>query len=144
MWREYISSLSDKAVFASPASWAVMDLAERALGVKFPDELRELLTESDGVEGEYGLGLLWPAERIHEDNLSVRSNGSFKDLYMPFDCLLFFADAGNGDQFAYPIQNGEIRRNDVFVWNHEDDSRTWVAPSLKQYFEWWPAGKLKW
>ena len=61
-------------------------------------------------------------------------------------CLLsiycFFGDAGNGDQFAYPIQNGKIQRNDIFVWNHEDDSRTWVAPDLKYYIEWWLTGKL--
>ncbi|MFD7020396.1 hypothetical protein [Streptomyces sp. NPDC059161] len=26
-----------------------------------------------------------------------------------------------------------IDRPDVFVWNHEDDSRTWAAPSLAEY-----------
>jgi hypothetical protein len=31
----------------------------------------------------------------------------------------------------------------VFVWNHEDDSRTWVAPSLRVYLEWWLTGKIK-
>jgi hypothetical protein len=61
---------------------------------------------------------------------------------MPFDNLLFFADAGNGDQFAFPIQAGEVRRPDVFCWNHEDDSRIWVAPSLEKYLEWWLTGKL--
>jgi len=61
---------------------------------------------------------------------------------MPFDCLLFFADAGNGNQFAYLILNGEIRRNDVFVWNHENDSRVWVASSMKQFIEWWLNGTI--
>jgi hypothetical protein len=23
------------------------------------------------------------------------------------------------------------------VWDHEQDSRTWVAPSLRTYLEWW-------
>jgi hypothetical protein len=62
---------------------------------------------------------------------------------MPFDHLLFFADAGDGDQFAFGILNGEIRNPDIFVWNHENDSRTWVAPSLDVYLEWWINGKLK-
>jgi hypothetical protein len=39
------------------------------------------------------------------------ANTDFKELYMPFDCLLFFADAGNGDQFGYPICDGVIRRD---------------------------------
>jgi hypothetical protein len=83
-------------------------------------------------------------QRIAEDNLRFRSNKDFKSLYMPFSDLLFIADAGNGDQFAFPIDaDGAIRRPDVFVWNHEDDSRTWVAPSLKRYFEWWISGQIK-
>ena len=61
---------------------------------------------------------------------------------MPFDNLIFFADAGNGDQFAFPIVSGEVRQNKVFVWDHEDDSRRWVAPSLQSYLEWWLTGKL--
>ncbi|WP_162255066.1 hypothetical protein [Paenibacillus sp. Soil522] len=36
----------------------------------------------------------------------------------------FFADAANGDQFAFPILNGKIVKKDIYVWNHEDDSRT--------------------
>jgi hypothetical protein len=45
------------------------------------------------------------------------------------------ADAGNGDQFAFPILDGVARRSDVYVWNHEDDSRSWVAASLQAYLE---------
>lgn len=62
---------------------------------------------------------------------------------MPFDCLLFFADAGNGEQFAYSIQDGLIRKDDIYVWNHEDDSRTWVAPSLKKFIQWGLEGIIK-
>jgi hypothetical protein len=28
------------------------------------------------------------------------------------------------------------------VWNHEDDSRTWVAPNLAKYLEWWLTGRI--
>jgi len=41
------------------------------------------------------------------------------------------------------ILNGAIQRPDVFVWNHEDDSRTWVAPDLRRYLEWWADGRIK-
>ena len=33
---------------------------------------------------------------------------------MPFDHLLFFADAGNGDQFAFPIVADGVVRQDIY------------------------------
>ena len=54
---------------------------------------------------------------------------------MPFDNLFFFSDAGNGDLFCYSIlKNGIIEKTDIYVWNHEDDSRTWAAASLNIAF----------
>jgi hypothetical protein len=29
---------------------------------------------------------------------------------------------------------------DVYVWDHEDDSRRWYAASLLEYLEWWLSG----
>lgn len=143
MWRELIKRLTSDCQFVEPAAYMQIAGAEEALTVRFPDELRSLLQESNGVLGSYGLGLVWPVERIQADNLNFRSNDDFRQLYMPFDPLLFFGDAGNGDQFAYAIHAGIIRRPDVFAWNHEDDSRTWQAPSLAKYLEWWLNGQIK-
>jgi hypothetical protein len=143
MWRERIQSLKAKAEFAEPASAALIADVENALSLRLPAELAAILKESDGVCGEYGLGILWPVERLKGANQEFRSLPDFQDLYMPFDSLLFFADAGNGDQFAYAILNGEVRRNDIFIWEHETDSRTWVAPSLEVFYEHWLTGKLK-
>jgi SMI1-KNR4 cell-wall len=86
------------------------------------------------------LAIVWPADRILDDNSSFRADAEFAKLYMPFDDLLFFADAGNGDQFAFPITAAGARA-DVFVWNHEDDSRRWYASSLEQYLTWWLSGE---
>lgn len=142
MWKELIQNLTAQAQFSPCAEASALRSAESALGINLPEELSTLLCETNGVEGEYGLGLVWPIERIKADNLAFRQNADFINLYMPFGHLLFFADAGNGDQFAFAIQNGEIKRPDVFVWNHEDDSRTWAAPSLQRYLEWFLSGKL--
>lgn len=49
---------------------------------------------------------------------------------MPFDSLVFFGDNGGGDQFAFARLPD---RPDVFVWEHETDSRYVVAGSLAQY-----------
>ncbi|BAU85302.1 SMI1/KNR4 family protein [Streptomyces laurentii] len=59
---------------------------------------------------------------------------------MPFDPLLFFGEAGNGDLFAFLAR---IDRPDVVVWNHELDSRTWVAPSLTTYLDWRLSGRIE-
>lgn len=40
--------------------------------------------------------------------MSMRNIVDFKDLYMFFDCLLFFVDGGNGDLFGYFILNGKV------------------------------------
>lgn len=142
MWREYIQALEPTATFFSGAVQSPLSSLERALGIVLPDELRSLLAESNGVLGAYGLRLLWEVEEIIQRNMEMRTAPLFLEHSMPFEHLLFFADAGNGDQFAFGIIQGAIKRPDIYVWNHEDDSRTWVAPSLKRYLEWWLSGKL--
>jgi hypothetical protein len=142
MWRDRIRTFSTQIEFSPPCTPQALARAEADLGVSLPPDLRELVLESNGVRGEYDLDLIWPVERIREDNLAFRSNAEFRELYMPFDPLLFFADAGNGDQFALVVLAGKISRNDVFVWDHESDSRTWVASTIDQYLDWWLSGKL--
>lgn len=139
MWIERIRDWTTDAVFAGPATVQGLQACERELGHRLPPDLRELLLETDGVEGEYGLGLIWPARRIATDNSMFRQSPDFAALYMPFDPLLFFADAGNSDQFGFVLRDD---RRDIFVWDHETDSRTWAAPSLSTYLEWWLDGRL--
>ena len=33
------------------------------------------------------------------------------------------------------ILNGSIQNEDIYVWNHEDDSRTWLACSLEDFIK---------
>lgn len=140
MWRERLEALTEDAAFVPPTDRDEIARAEQQLGGPLPAVLVELLLESDGIVGEHGLGLVWPLRRIVADNLTFRTSPEFRNLYMPFDPLLFFADAGNGDQFALLWTLG---RDDVFVWDHETDSRTWVAPTVERYLQWWPDGTLR-
>jgi hypothetical protein len=142
-WRKHVGALCAEAAFRDPASSTDLAATERIVASSLPAELRELLRQTDGIKGRYGEGLIWPCARIAADNRLFRENEQFRDLYMPFDPLLFFADAGNGDQFAFPVCGGEVRRPDVFVWDHETDSRNCVAPDLARYLEWSCSGKLK-
>jgi hypothetical protein len=133
-WKELISSLSGDCTFADPASDDEIAAAEKSLGLSLPPSLRVLLKETNGVNGRYCDALVWSAATIASENLAFRKD--FRDLYMPFDGLLFFGDAGNGDQFAYPLLNNtaEVQRLDIFIWDHETDCRKWVARSLQDHF----------
>ena len=73
---------------------------------------------------------VWSLEQIVQQNLYFRTAPDFAGLYMPFDPLLFFGDKGGGDQFAFVVTP---RRPDIFVWDHESDSRRWVANDLSDY-----------
>jgi hypothetical protein len=160
-WRELITGFyknrqlegcSLKPEFYPPVSDSELRQAESRLGVKLPKQQRSLLLETNGVMdmmsvdgGKWSKSgwLLWPLEKIIKENLQIRSDDSLREMYMPLDCFLFFADAGNGDLFAYTIVNGEIRSPDVFAWGHEDDTRPNVAPSLAQFIEGWMDGTIK-
>jgi hypothetical protein len=128
-----------EATFKPPAPADALASAEGTLGHSLPNDLGHVLAESDGVEGEYGLGLVWSVDRIARDNTAFRTDDQFRDLYMPFDGLVFFADAGNGDQFALSLSGN----CEVYVWDHETDSRSWVAPSVMAYLEGWMTGRIK-
>jgi hypothetical protein len=137
MWTEEIGTWGE-AHLTEPATVEALRAVETNLGHPLPTELRDLLAETNGISGEYGLGLLWSAERIAADNARFRSSTAFADLYMPFDALVFFADAGNGDQFFMSLRGN----NEVYVWNHEDDSRTWVAATVLDYLRDWMQGHV--
>ena len=130
MWREVAAQVFPEAKFRPPVDAAGLAAAERRLGCGLPSELTSLLQETDGLVGCYGVDTVWSLDQIVEQNLRIWSNASFADLYMSFEPLLFFGDHGNGDQFAFVRAP---QRADIFVWDHEDDSRRWVARDLQDY-----------
>ncbi|MFE7095582.1 SMI1/KNR4 family protein [Streptomyces erythrochromogenes] len=130
MWREAAGEAYADVEFGEPVGEAVVADAERRLGGTLPAALVSLLGESDGIVGHHGTDTVWPLEQIVEQNLAFRSDPDFARLYMPFDALLFFGDNGGGDQFAF-VRTPE--RDDIFVWEHENDSRRWVARDLRDY-----------
>ncbi|MFF2445857.1 SMI1/KNR4 family protein [Neobacillus sp. NPDC058068] len=142
MWKNYISKISPEYHFKTPATKYEQDEINAKLNVELPTELKNLFSETNGVFDEFNCPLIWSTKQIIEENLSLRNDEEFKDLFMPFDHLLFFSDAGNGDLFGYAILNGEIQKDDVYVWSHECDSRTWIASSLEDFIEGWATGRI--
>ncbi|MFI6459135.1 SMI1/KNR4 family protein [Streptomyces sp. NPDC050538] len=129
MWRELSSEFPDVELH-DPATENALAEIPNTLGQPVPQPLRELLLETDGISANYGTEYIWSAERILAENSTFRSNEQFRSLYMPFESLLFFGDNGGGDQFAF-VRTPE--KDDVFVWDHETDSRTWISPSLEVF-----------
>lgn len=109
MWKNTIRSISSNLSLKNPATKDELAEVQKNLQLELPNDLYQLLQETNGIEGEYGQ-FIWDASKIKIENMNMRNIVDFKDLYMPFDCLLFFADGGNGDLFGYSILNGIVQR----------------------------------
>jgi hypothetical protein len=137
-WTAAIRGWTDIVSFKPALDVVRLVEAERLLGGPLHADLRTLLLESNGVAGEYDLGLIWPIYRILEDNIAFRTDPVTNQ---GASGLLFFADAGNGDQFAYVVSAQSPP--EIHVWDHADGTHRWVAASLAGYLEGWLSGRLK-
>ncbi|MFD6322149.1 SMI1/KNR4 family protein [Streptomyces sp. NPDC058442] len=141
MWKEAAAEALPETEFRAPVDATALAEAERRLGRGLPAQLTALLMETNGMVGEYGTDVVWSLDRIVEQNLLFWSPDTFPGLYMPFDPLLFFGDNGGGDQFAFVLTP---ERPDIFVWDHENDSRLWAARELEDYLHRSLAGDGDW
>lgn len=136
MWKEFIANLSqgnDNVIINAPASQNDIVLVEKKLGTPLPKDLTTLLLEMNGDRW-----FLMSTDEIIEDNLLLRG----LECYMPLDCLLFFAQNGCGDYFGYPIRKDGLNENDIFMWDHEYDNRTWCANGLNDVITKYYSGKI--
>ncbi|WP_158566670.1 SMI1/KNR4 family protein [Actinomadura craniellae] len=142
MWCKLIEEHTSRAGFASPATERELHRVEESLGHLLPEELAELLGETNGVIDANGYNLVFSAEQLLQGNLEMRTYPALKRLYMSFDQLLFFSDApGDGSLFAYAlVPEG---RPDIFVWDHRTDNRRCVAPSLEHFIQAWLTGRIQ-
>ena len=154
-WKEYVENNlnqtegSTKFHLSLPVSEeSLIDLKSRFGLSELPKDLEELYRQSDGIHEIMDETKLWnligSVEEVIEMNETQRSDPGYKDCFMSFDELFFFSGtAGNGDLFGFVVLHGKFVKSDVYVWNHEDDSRYWVAPDLIKFVEWWTNGKIK-
>jgi len=133
-WKDFILELDPRAELGEPVPDERIVQAEKALGGALPEELREFLLEVGTVTWEAMLAELWSIEDIEEQNVQFRTYEDFKELYMPFDHLLFFGADGCGDMYCYAIDGDRvIRRNDIFMWDHETDARNHETYGLRRF-----------
>lgn len=135
-WRSIAGSLFSDARLADPAPRAEIGRVRRALGVALPADLASFLTLSNGLLAQSGAPLIWSTAEIVEHNRAMRGNKDYAQLYMPFDCLLFFGTPGNGDHYAYRVLGKVVPASSgVYRWDHENDSREWFANDLEDYLK---------
>ncbi|MFG3259194.1 SMI1/KNR4 family protein [Streptomyces sp. NPDC048172] len=130
MWREIVDGIPGVRAGA-PGAEELVEQVEEGLGHTLPEVLRAFLLDVDGVEDAYGTEFVWSAERVLEDNAAFREEPQFRELYAPFDDLVFFGDNGGGDQFAFRRAPDGVAH--VLAWDHETDHRYVIATSFAQF-----------
>ncbi|MEU0032172.1 SMI1/KNR4 family protein [Streptomyces sp. NPDC006335] len=130
MWREAATAVFPGVGLRKPAQAPELIAAETRRGQTLPTDLRGLLLETNGIIGHVHVDTVWSIDQIVQTNLHFWADQTLGQLYMPFTPFLFFGDNGGGDQFAF-VHTPE--RPDIFVWEHESDSRRWVASNLQDY-----------
>jgi hypothetical protein len=130
-WKERVSRCMPESQFSQSASYTDISAIHKALGHGIPDQLRELLLETNGIESPYST-LVYSTARIIEVNRTFRTVDYLADR-MPFEHLLFFGTVSDGDEFAFPLlRNGKFG-DAVFIWSHDTDCREEYAMSLADY-----------
>jgi hypothetical protein len=133
---QLIANFDIECRFYGPASESDILTIQTRLAIGLPEQLEELLLETNGVSGGGG-ELVWSTDEIVRQNLFFRNDEQLRDLFMPFDNLLFFGDNGSGDVFGYAITaSGRIDcRGRIYMREHEVDGRSWYADRLEHYLE---------
>jgi hypothetical protein len=142
VWKEYVSSFSKDYQFEEPVTEAEILSIKEELFVELPKVLVALYQETNGIYGVYGTSLIWSTKQILKENKFFWSLHENRDFIKPLNDFLFFSDAGNGDLFGFKISNGNIQSEEIYVWNHEDDSRSIISASLEEFVKGWMNGEI--
>lgn len=105
--------------------------AQLRLGVRFPQELCELLREVNG-DGDL---LFSTDEMLEYSQYDISQN-------YPRGRLLFFGRDGAGNLYAYPVRDGRAEGARILLWDHESDSIDSLTPEgsslrelIKNYYD---------
>lgn len=110
-----------------PPERCEVDAAEGALACHFSPSLRATYEQTNAILDEWGYAYVLPIAELVEQNKQLRS--MYADVYMSFDDLIIFGQLGNGDLLFQPrVPDGN---DNVFLWDHEDDSRTWYGRDVE-------------
>ena len=132
MYRELILSLSEKISFVKiqpPASEREIARAEKALGHRFPQPLKELLGELNGDR--------WLLKSVDDICETAQCHREYLLESCPqIDRNIFFADNGCGDCYGYRVaDDGTVDESAIWMWEHETDSYHVVAYNISELIQ---------
>ena len=106
--------------------------AEEMLNILFPNELKELLFETNGDNF-----LFLSLNQIVKDNLDLRSINPeiIEPEIFNFSEFLFFATNGCGDYYGYKIDNNTIQSTSIYIFEHEEYTAKIVARDIAELIE---------
>jgi cell wall assembly regulator SMI1 len=129
-WRDKINLCFPACKLSNPAPKALILDSESKLGRTLPADLVALLSESNGFTTARGDSVIEPIDYIISDTLDL---WSYEDLYIAPKTMVAFGGPGDGDRYFFPIlPNGEYK-DEVYLWDHETDSRKWISQSLADF-----------
>jgi hypothetical protein len=130
-WRQTLSSAGRRLEFRPGAAPEQLEALEHRLATPLPADLRQLLSECDGVfDAELQDVVAWSSERI------VAGTEYFRGIGLLESDAIAFADDGTGSPF-YASATGEI-----FVAHPIGFERIALAPGLREFWAGWLGGQI--
>ena len=84
-----------------------------------------------GVQDEDENNIIESVDNVIDLNREMNALYQSTNLYMNFDDCFFIGNNGSGDLYFLRVIKGKIDMIDVYIWNHESDSRNWFANNPK-------------
>lgn len=102
-------------------------------------ELHSFYQQTNGIKIKYNdvyIGeLVWPLEKVLQQNVQIRSGADYRAQFVNFENLLFFSSSEEGSLFGISILNENSVKPDVYGWSEAQDRRYWVSQSVKDFIE---------
>jgi hypothetical protein len=130
--------------FQRPAMSKELSELEFALGGRLPDDIKEVLTQTDGILDELLIGgewleniwLMWPCSEL---KLLVKSH---REAGVPHEYLAFSPAGADGILFLCSIGSDHGTESPVFVWSPIENTIEPIAESLAAFYLGWLRGDV--
>ena len=137
-WKRLVFEIQPKASLFEPASEAEIAQAEKSVGCPFPTNLRDLLSQTNGVLDEWEYGPVRPLSRIVEHTLFMRSVDlaeEYDGSGVSLDTFVTIGTDPGGGLFGFftDRQEGE----GINYFEHEEGVFERPAYSLEQYLHYY-------
>lgn len=114
------------------ASAVDLKKAERALGVLFPDEYKDLFLQTNGAQ--FGEWSLYPVPTRQEVLQDIVRHNEKRPAGLPYD-LICIGENLTGDKLCYRIRK-RFLQGLVFRWNEKTGITKYPSSSLEQFVDW--------